>query len=291
MAELNDKKGWQDQAAALRELAHRNEKAEATTIAVVSGKGGVGKSNIAVNLSLYLARAGQEVLLADLDFGLANTDLLLNVNPTYTLSHVFAGVRTVSDVIVEVPGGLQLLPGATGGEGLADLTEFARHHLLNELRIASRSIDIAILDCGAGISTNVLDFAWSATDVLVVTTPQPTALADAYGTIKALVRHMPSLSIHLFVNMVKSRDDARAAYQRVARVAQRFLNYSVADAGYMMHDTAVEHAVRTRQPFVTLRSDTSSTASIASLANRLARQRVVARESVGLLGRVANLFM
>lgn len=280
-----------DQATRLRELASGERAPEGIRIAVVSGKGGVGKSSIAVNLSLYLARTGREVLLADLDLGLANTDLLLNVNPTYTLSHVIAGMRSVPEVMLEIPGGLQLLPGATGGEGLADLTEFSRRHLLDELQKAAGNVDIAVLDCGAGLSPNVLEFAWSATDILVVTTPQPTALADAYGTIKALVRRSRALSIHLFVNMVSNREEASSAYRRIARVAQRFLDYSVADAGYMLHDTSVERAVRTRHPFVLHQGESASTACIASLASRLARQSLVAREQGGFLRRVANFFV
>ena len=196
-----------DQASQLRELV-AGGRPGATTIAVMSGKGGVGKSSIAVNLSICLALRGLRVTLIDADMGLANADLLMNITPRHTLSHVLAGVRSVEEVCIDGPGGIRFVPGASGLHELADLSEFERQSLITQLRKLEDSTDIVVLDCGAGISRNVISFALAADRIVVVTTPQPTALTDAYATIKALHCERCSAPIGLFVNMTDGRADA-----------------------------------------------------------------------------------
>ena len=279
-----------DQASRLRRLA-RQRLPSTTTIAITSGKGGVGKSNIAVNLSVCLAAGGLRVTLVDVDLGLANADLLMNVHPRYTLSHVLSGLRSIEQVCTEGPGGLRFIAGVSGAHEAADLSDFERQNLTFQLRRLETSTDVVVLDCGAGISRNVVGFALSASRVVVVTTPEPTALADAYAIIKSLHRQRCEGRVSLFVNMANSRADARATYRRVAGVAQRFLNYSVADSGYMLHDTSVELAVQQRCPFVVRYPASNASACMAAMAQEIARTYAGRAKPEGLLRRVAGLFV
>lgn len=278
-----------DQASQLRRLARRKLRS-GMLVAVTSGKGGVGKTSIAVNLSVFLAAEGRRVVLVDLDLGLANADLLLNIQPRYTLSHVVSGVRTLTEIDVRGPAGLRMIPGASGVDLLANLSDFERRGLITQLQDLTVNADIVVLDCGAGISSNVIHFALSCDEAVVVTTPQPTAMTDAYATIKAIHREGGDLPIRLFVNMARNQDEAVATFSRVSGVAKRFLDFSVADGGYMLHDSKVELAVRQRSPFVLRYPDANASACVAAMAGRLTR-KVGAPSSGGLLKRVAGLFL
>jgi flagellar biosynthesis protein FlhG len=278
-----------DQASRLRQLV-RKPGATAQVIAITSGKGGVGKSTVAVNLSICLSAKGLRVVLVDVDLGLANADLLMNIQPKYTIGHVLSGARSIESICVEGPGGVRFVPGASGRADLADLSEFDRRNLVAQLHRLQHSTDILILDCGAGISRNVTSFALAADRVIVVTTSQPTALTDAYATIKSLHRQRCNVFASLFVNMVNSKAEASATFERLAGVAQRFLNYSVAYGGYMLHDTAVELAVQQRCPLVLRYPDSNASVCVAAMAADLAREMPGRRHNDGFLKRVAGLF-
>jgi len=279
----------QDQAQQLRELSKRRR--SALTVAVLSGKGGVGKSNIAVNSAVCLAERGLRVTLVDLDLGLANADLLMNLHPRRTLAHVVAGVRNVEEIILEGPGGVRFVPGASGLHRLSNLSEFERQHLLSQLHKLRSNADIVIFDLGAGLSRNVLSFAHDADQLWVVTTPEPTAVTDAYATVKALSREHPAARVSLIVNRVDSRAEAEATFARIAGVAQKFLNYPVANGGYLLHDTAVELAVAARCPFVIRSPGSNASACIAAMASELARRFATPSRRGGLWRRVAGLFV
>lgn len=279
-----------DQAARLR-LLMRHRGRCARTLAITSGKGGVGKSNIAVNLSICLAARGLRVALVDVDLGLANADLLMNVQPRFTLAHVISGVRSLSEVTMEAPGGIRFIPGASGLHELANLSDFDRQHLIAQLQTIETSTDIVVFDCGAGISRHVLGFALAADDVLVVTTPQPPAITDAYATIKSLHREKYPGRISLFVNMAEHRSEAQATYQRISAVAQKFLHYSVANGGNMLHDRAVELAVRQREPFVLRYPGCKASSGLIAAANDWARSGVAVSGEGGFFRKVVGLFM
>ncbi len=292
MAQGHAKSYRSDQASRLRELVRRTRSTPlATTVAITSGKGGVGKSNIAVNLSIQLAFRGARVVLVDVDMGLANADLLMNVQPRYTLSHVLSGVRDLDEVVTEGPGGVRFVPGASGLHELADLSEFERQNLMSRLKKLETNTDIIVLDCGAGIGRNVLGFALAADRVVVVSTPQPTAMTDAYAMIKALRRERYGQRLGVFVNMANSRAEALETFERLSKVSRKFLNYIVADEGYMLHDTAVEQAVRERCPFVVRSPGSNASACITALANGLTRGTTGQQCRGGFFSRVAGLFM
>ncbi|UCE60320.1 MAG: MinD/ParA family protein [Phycisphaerales bacterium] len=279
-----------DQATRLRALMRRKAR-RPVTLAVTSGKGGVGKTNVAVNLSICLAAEGMRVTLADVDLGLANADLLLNLQPRCTLSHVLGGVKTIEEVCVDGPGGLRFVPGASGRRDLANLTEFDLRGLMAQLRESNGNADIVVLDCGAGISRNVVAFAQVSDYVLVVTTPEPTALTDAYATIKVLHREGYAGRLSSFINIAESRVEAQTAYRRLAGVAKRFLDCTVADDGYMLHDSKVELAVQERCPFVIRYPESNASACIVALTGKVRDECVDRTDGGGLLKRVAGLFI
>jgi len=282
--------GVADQASRLREMS-RTRRRRALTLAVTSGKGGVGKTNVAVNLSLCLAARGINTVLADVDLGLANADLLLNLQPRYTLSHAIGGLRDIREISIEGPAGLKFVPGASGVDELANLADFELRHLMAQLQQCDGNTDIIVLDCGAGIARNVMSFALAADRVLVVTTPQPTALTDAYAMIKALHREGCVGDVGLLVNMAQSSAQAARVYERLSGVARRFLDYSVANGGYILQDTAVEVAVQERTPLMLRDPDSNAGACIAAIAEELARTTLRIPPGGGLLKRVVRLFV
>lgn len=258
------------------------------TIALTSGKGGVGKSNIAANLASCIQARGQQVALVDLDMGLANADVLLNAAPVMNLSHVIRDTRNIEQVAHTTSGGLKLIAGVPGGAGGLDDT-VAIPELI--ARIKSISADIILFDCAAGIGSNVTQFARAADVILVVTTPEPTALVDAYATIKTLLKEGYEGSVRLLVNMVESRAEARKAFSRVHDACEKFINFDIAEAGYVLHDTHVELAVRQREPFALRYPKCSASLCISVIAERLAGARLsTVNENRSLLQRVAGMF-
>ena len=244
----------------------------ARAIAVSSGKGGVGKSNVAVNIAVALAGSGLNVCLLDADLGLANADVLCNVSPKLTLEHVITGRCRLADTMLLAPGGFRLLPGASGVAGLANLNERHRTNLLRQLAALERAADVIVIDTGAGITSNVLAFAAAAHTTLLTTTPEPTAITDAYGLMKSLFSKAPKSNVELLVNMSSGSDEGEAVHRRIDRVSRTFLNRGIDYCGAIPMDPAVGEAVRQRVPFVLLAPDEPATQAV----------RLVSRRVVGL---------
>jgi flagellar biosynthesis protein FlhG len=277
-----------DQAAALRSLARARPRA--TVIAITSGKGGVGKSNVAVNLAIRFARSGKDVVLLDADLGLANADVLCNVDLPANLSHVIARKRELRDVLVQAPGGFRLIGGASGLSRMADLNDDDRRRLLDALAELEHQTDIIIIDTGAGISANVLSFTRAADHVLVVTTPEPTAITDAYAVIKVVSRDPGNRRINLLVNQARSPGEGRIVHDRIARVAKQFLGATVFDAGHVMSDEAVPLAVRRRVPFILSTPQCPAAQCITRLAMRFEQGVSDDREPGGFFNRMNGWF-
>src|SRR5688572_21030608 len=278
-----------DQASALRSLVQQQEqRRKASVIAITSGKGGVGKSNVAVNLAIKLSAAGKRVVLLDADLGLANADVLCNVDLPYNLSHVIGRRKDLHEVMVKAPGGFRLIGGASGLARMADLSDFDRQRIVDALGELEETADIILIDTGAGISPNVLSFTRAADHVLVLTTPEPTAITDAYAVIKVITRaggdghllHEEGRRVSLLVNQVRSPAEARVVHERIAKVARQFLGVSVLDAGYMYADEQVPIAVRKRTPFVLTNPRCPAAQCVTQLAMRL-EQGVAAVEPAG----------
>ncbi|HYE78144.1 MAG TPA: MinD/ParA family protein, partial [bacterium] len=193
------------------EMPQRQRLGGARVIAIASGKGGVGKTNLTVNLGTALSAAGQRVLILDADLGLANVDVLMGIAPPHTLWHAIYGQIPLADIIYRGPGQLQILAGASGVEGLADLPDAQRETLLQRLSYLEQEFDFILIDCGAGVDHNVLGFTAAADEALLVCTPEPTAVMDVYGLIKLIHRRRPDARISLVMNQVERAAEGQNA--------------------------------------------------------------------------------
>ena len=257
-------------------------------VAVVNQKGGVGKSTVAVNLAVELARLGRRVVLLDADLGTANADVLCNVMPATTLAHVIAGRREIEDAITPAPGGFGLIPGGSGLAQLAALSTYERDRLLEQFRRLEANYDVLLIDTGAGVGPNVLGFLAAAERVLVVTTPDPTSITDAYAVIKTAHRQSPDIDIRLLVNVAFDQDEARQVYDRVANVCQKFLGLQITYAGYLPSDPKVRASVRMRLPFVLGERDAPAAIAMNALAHRLDKHAAEPSQRGGLLRRMTT---
>lgn len=238
-------------------------------IAVTSGKGGVGKSSLALNLAVAAASRDRRVVLVDADLGLANLDVMCGVNPSAGLADVIAGRRHLSEITVPTHYGIDLVPGASGIAALADLDDEDRQRLLAQMETLERAADLIVIDTGAGISRNVVRFAAAADEVYVIATPEPTSITDAYAAIKLISMTKEHAAVRLVVNQASSRREAGKVGGRIASVSRRFLGLSVDEAGYILQDSKVGEAVRLRRPLVRAFPGSEAALCIASLAKKL----------------------
>jgi len=222
----------------------------ARVIAVTSGKGGVGKTTFVVNLAIALSQRGKRVAIFDADLGLANVHILLGVKPRFNLCHLIQDGFGLEDVIATGPLGIQILSGGQGVRELANLREEERRALLRELDKLERNVEYLIVDTGAGISENVLRFATFADEIVVVTTPNIAATADAYSIVKILLSMEPKSKIGLVANEVGSMYHSKNVFNRINTAAQRYLGYSLGDLGYILTDEYVKAANQMRKPLL-----------------------------------------
>lgn len=218
-------------------------------LAVTSGKGGVGKSNLALNLALALAARGVRVAVLDADLGLANINIILGQDPVRTVYDVMQGTHRLTDVLQRGPLGLTIIPGASGLALAAAVGVEQVRGLLEEFETLESVVDWMVVDTGAGIAPTVLAFVSAADEAMVVTTPEPTALADAYGLIKAVDDDRSPVRLHLVVNRATDAGRGRRTGERLATLAARALGRSVAVAGVVLEDAAVGRSVMRQEPF------------------------------------------
>ena len=262
----------------------------AVVLAITSGKGGVGKTNIAANLSVCMAAENQRVILMDADLGLGNLDVLMNIQSRYNLSHVVSGNRTLEEITQVGPNGVEVLCGGSGIETLANLGQFQRQRLLEEMQGLENRSDVILIDTGAGIHSTVISFCLAADHTLVVTTPEPTAITDAYAMIKVLAAKNYTGRISLLVNMAQSLMEGKKVYRQIADVASRFLNVGVYEAGVLCRDENLVQAVRRRELVVQAFPKANISKAFRAISNRLTKRVNIRTSGEGFFRKVANWF-
>jgi flagellar biosynthesis protein FlhG len=213
-------------------------------VSITSGKGGVGKTNIVANIGYELSRSGQNVLILDADMGLGNLDILLGLAPKYNLSHVIMGEKRIDEIIVEGPGHMKILPAASGIQELTQLTRDQKVGILYELDQLLDSVDVLLIDSAAGISANVLDFSVSAHETMVVVTPEPTSITDAYALMKVLALKYDEKCCRLIVNQVANEHEGREIFRQLNIVAEKFLEIEVDYFGCILKDEIMTVCVK-----------------------------------------------
>lgn len=285
----------EDQASRLRLLVEQFERPQARTpsparrfgvpvVAIASGKGGVGKTMLAVNLSIAMARLGARTTLVDADLGMANADVLCGLLPRRRLERAI-GLREdgaavtpigVDEIAVDAPGGFRLVPGAVGVARMTELAHEQRRHLMSALVELERASDLIIIDTSAGMGTDVTTFLSSGDLGLIVATPEPTSITDAYALIKCMAQRGGGGRLELVVNQAERRKDAMRVYHRIAGVAQRFLGEAIPLAGWIPRDARVGEAVRKRRPLLLTSRRSAPSRAVVHLAQRL-RDRLWSR--------------
>ena len=251
-------------------------------IAITSGKGGVGKTNISVNMAIAYARTGKKVLLIDGDLGMANVNVLLNVVPQYNLLHVVNQQKKMADIITDTEFGIKFIAGANGFSRIANLTEKELAFFADEFSTIN-NFDIIIIDTGAGISSNVLQFVAAADEVYIVTTPEPTAITDAYGIIKIITTELSmerNMNLKLLVNRVHSADEGKRISDRIINIAGQFLNYKIEYLGFIYDDPVVSMSVIRQKPFMEVAPQSKPAICIKHIVGRIEKTDLVNAEGV-----------
>jgi len=263
-----------DQAERLRLIMKdKNVKSEVAgrgprVITISSGKGGVGKTNIAINLAIAFSDIGRKVVVMDADLGLANVNVILGIIPKFNLYHVIKKQKKIRDIIVDTQYGIQIVAGASGFSQLANLDEEERSSFVEGLKDLAYA-DIIIIDTGAGVSQNVLSFLRAADEAIIITTPEPTAITDAYGIIKSISAEVNGPNIKLVVNRVDSVMEGKKVAERVINIAGQFLNIKVDNLGFIFEDVVVKRAVIKQDPFIKSAPNSKASQSIKHLMSRL----------------------
>jgi len=255
-------------------------------ITITSGKGGVGKTNLSVNMAIAFSRLGKKVVVMDADLGLANVNVLLKMLPDYNLYHVIKRQKTIREILVETEYGISIIAGASGFSQIVNMNEQERLDFIDELDTLSYA-DIIIIDTSAGVSPNVLDFIAAADDAIIITTPEPTAIADAYSIIKIIATEYDTinLDLKLVVNRAKSASEAKNVADRMINIAGQYLYLKMDYLGFIYDDTTVHTSVRQQKPFMVIDPKCRASICIQHLAERMDKSKLADSGGIGAMFR------
>ncbi len=246
----------------------QNNTSHTRVISITSGKGGVGKTNLAVNLALAAQELGQRTLVFDADLGLANIDIVLGVLPQYNLTHVLRGDKSIREVICRGPKDLPIIAGGSGVAELVNLAEWQLAKFINGLNELEDLADLILIDTGAGLSHTVMSFLYAASEVIVVTTPEPTSITDAYAIVKLLSRRK-DCQVRVLVNRAQGQWEAEATYEKLSKAAGRFLGFSISFLGWLPEDPTVAQAVKRQKAFFLEYADGPAAMAVRHVAAEL----------------------
>jgi flagellar biosynthesis protein FlhG len=257
-----------DQANGLRKMTSAVPR-PVKVIAVASGKGGVGKTNITVNLGVALATQGKQVLLLDADLGLANIDVMLGLHPQYNLQHVLNGSKTLAEIIVEGPAGLKIIPAASGVQKMAELSPAEHAGMIQAFSEMEQHIDILLIDSAAGIADSVVSFTRAAQEVIVVVCDEPASITDAYAFIKLLSREYKVSRFHIIANMCRTIQEGRELFNKISMVCERFLEVNLDFMGIVPFDEDLRRAVKKQRAVVEYLPRSKSAIAFTHLAKKI----------------------
>ncbi len=257
-------------------LQQQHQQAPKTrVITVTSGKGGVGKTNFTVNLALAFSALGQKVLLIDADLGMANVDVILGTSSQYSVLHLLQDGIGLQDILTEGPRGIKFMSGGSGISQLSNLSPTELQHIVTQIAVCDKWADIVLIDTGAGLSRNVMNFVMAADEVIVITTPEPTAMTDAYAMIKAFASHAGTASLKLVINRVNEFDEGKLVADKLLNVTKRFLGISITYLGVIYEDRNLIGAVKNQVPLLIYSPQTISSRCIEQIAQRLLHKEIV----------------
>lgn len=269
-----------DQAAKLRELSKNaliskyeettgKESSPAHVIAITSGKGGVGKSTFTVNLALVLASFNKRVLIIDADLGMANVDVMMGCTANYSLLNIINGTHSLEEVLVTGPKNVKILSGGSGIRSLTKLSTIELQRVINQIVQYEKNTDFVLFDTGAGMGENVMSFLLAAEDIILVTTPEPTALTDAYSILKAYLGNKGKAPLRLVINKAGNEKESAVITNKLTKVAARFLNIQLEQLGYIIEDTAVSKSIKVQSPLVIESPNSPAAKCIANIGHKL----------------------
>ncbi|GGW63101.1 MinD/ParA family protein [Alishewanella tabrizica] len=256
-----------DQASGLRQMKKQMVK----VISITGGKGGVGKTNVTLNLAMALAQLGKKVMVLDADLGLANCDVMLGLRVERNLSHVLAGTATLDDILVEGPFGIKIVPATSGSQNMTELSSVEHASLIRAFSELQTAVDVLLVDTAAGISDMVLSFSRASQDVLVVVCDEPSSITDAYALMKILSRDHAVEKFKIVANMVRSLKEGQELFAKLTRVTDRFLDVSLELVATVPHDENVRKAARKQKAFIEAFPTTPASMAIKTLALKAAK--------------------
>lgn len=260
-------------------------------ISITSGKGGVGKTSTTINLAIALSQMGYRIFIIDADLGTANVDVLLNLHPKYNLTHILNREKDILDIIVEGPGRIQLIPGGSGLQNLADLDEWQFNRLINSFQTLEKFADIVLIDTGAGLSKNVVNFLIASDEIVVITTPEPHAITDAYAIIKVMDERDSNLRPKLILNRVENPEEAKQISNKMITVTERFLSIRLENLGYIIEDSNVLKAIKKLRPYVLSEPQSPASQCVKNIAKKLIKPDSAEKEvRKNFIHRVKELF-
>ncbi len=254
-------------AASIRRMPKKQKPVRVVT--VTSGKGGVGKTNVSVNLAMALSNAGKRVTIMDADLGLGNIDVLLGLHPQYNLNQVIEGEQQLDDIIVPGPGNISIIPAASGVQDMAELSPSQHAGLIRAFSEMSHDLDVLLVDTAAGIADSVISFSRAAQEVVVVVNDEPASITDAYALIKVLNREYGLFRFRVLCNRVKSAQQGRELYSTITRVTDRFLDVALDYIGFIPDDDFVVKAIRKQRPVVDAYPRSKASMAFRTLAEKM----------------------